>query len=611
MGRDDQRLAARPAAASASVTWRGRRRVEMRGRLVGQQQVGTRINARRAPARAAPPRRPTGRRRPRRARARVRLRHAVQRGEAQRSRHRRARRRRARPSATLACTVPAKICGFWPIQAMRCAQRRGAVLAEAARRRSRCCRPARAAGPRSGPAASICRRRWPRAIATCSPGATCKSKPSKTGRLARDAETQALNVHRRGARAVVPGNDKAGDSLRPRPPGKATPSAARRSSASSAASPAARSCQTAASSRSGSKKAGASSRMKKPCAQGEPAAPGAENQAGPADESRHRPPPSPRPAPRTVRAPPTTERRCAAPPWCAARSACAASRRRSAVASTASSARSVASPRRRSSRKAFIPPISTICASLAALARQPTSAMKNGISGAANNSTSAATQDSGSTASRITGGTTVGAQPGRLVARPVGHHRLGLLRHDAGGQARGRARAVQRRARRQRVRDLRAQARQTAARRPERTPRAPCIAQRARQAEKQDPNGRQLHGAASRHPATGLARPRPASRPAAATAGKPLFAAGCPRQSARRARASAYSRLSCATKSAALCDLADRADALAAAPDVLPGLGLAPRRRRSSSCSGRSRAGCPGPGRPRGCSAPGSCRARR
>ncbi|MCY1519421.1 hypothetical protein D9M68_541720 [compost metagenome] len=83
---------------------------------------------------------------------------------------------------------------------------------------------------------------------------------------------------------------------------------------------------------------------------------------------------------------------------------------RSAVASTASSARSVARPRRRSSRKAFMPPISTICASLAALARQPTMAMKIGISGAATSSTSAAANENQATAARRKSGTTVARQ---------------------------------------------------------------------------------------------------------------------------------------------------------------------------------------------------------
>ena len=57
-----------------------------------------------------------------------------------------------------------------------------------------------------------------------------------------------------------------------------------------------------------------------------------------------------------------------------------------------------------------MPPISTICASLAALARQPTMAMKSGISGAATSSTSAATHERLATATRMTIGTTVARQ---------------------------------------------------------------------------------------------------------------------------------------------------------------------------------------------------------
>ena len=57
-----------------------------------------------------------------------------------------------------------------------------------------------------------------------------------------------------------------------------------------------------------------------------------------------------------------------------------------------------------------MPPSSTICASLAALARQPTMAMKSGISGAATSSTAAATQDRQATTATMTGGTTVARQ---------------------------------------------------------------------------------------------------------------------------------------------------------------------------------------------------------
>ena len=92
------------------------------------------------------------------------------------------------------------------------------------------------------------------------------------------------------------------------------------------------------------------------------------------------------------------------------RSDWAAPSSRRAVASTASSARSVARPRRRSSRNAFMPPASTICASLAALARQPTMAMNIGISGAATSRINAATQDHQHTSGRITSGTTVARQ---------------------------------------------------------------------------------------------------------------------------------------------------------------------------------------------------------
>ena len=55
-------------------------------------------------------------------------------------------------------------------------------------------------------------------------------------------------------------------------------------------------------------------------------------------------------------------------------------------------------------------PASIICASLAAFARQPTTAMKIGISGAAINNTSAATHDRLATARTITSGTTVARQ---------------------------------------------------------------------------------------------------------------------------------------------------------------------------------------------------------
>ena len=92
------------------------------------------------------------------------------------------------------------------------------------------------------------------------------------------------------------------------------------------------------------------------------------------------------------------------------RSACAASRRRKAVASTAPSARKVLRPRKRSSKNAFSPPSSSMCASLAALARQPTSAMNKGIKGAASTSTSAATQESVATVMAMTGSTSITRQ---------------------------------------------------------------------------------------------------------------------------------------------------------------------------------------------------------
>lgn len=81
--------------------------------------------------------------------------------------------------------------------------------------------------------------------------------------------------------------------------------------------------------------------------------------------------------------------------------------RRAAVRSTAPSPRMVASPRRRSSRKALRLPASTSRAALAACARQPISAMKTGISGAARSSARAATQEKGRIAAKIASGRTV------------------------------------------------------------------------------------------------------------------------------------------------------------------------------------------------------------
>ncbi len=57
-----------------------------------------------------------------------------------------------------------------------------------------------------------------------------------------------------------------------------------------------------------------------------------------------------------------------------------------------------------------MPPASTSCASLAAWARQPTMAMKSGISGAATSSTSAATHEKPATTGRIASGTTIARQ---------------------------------------------------------------------------------------------------------------------------------------------------------------------------------------------------------
>ncbi|MNL21175.1 hypothetical protein D3C87_1424500 [compost metagenome] len=82
-------------------------------------------------------------------------------------------------------------------------------------------------------------------------------------------------------------------------------------------------------------------------------------------------------------------------------------RRRPAVRSTASSARIVSRPRRRSSRKAFMLPVSASCFSLAAFACQPISAMKSGIVGMESNRTSAAIQVNGRIASTKTKGTMV------------------------------------------------------------------------------------------------------------------------------------------------------------------------------------------------------------
>ncbi len=58
-----------------------------------------------------------------------------------------------------------------------------------------------------------------------------------------------------------------------------------------------------------------------------------------------------------------------------------------------------------------MPPSSTICASLAALARQPTMAMKIGISGAATSSTSGRhPEQAGHHRDRMNSGTTVARQ---------------------------------------------------------------------------------------------------------------------------------------------------------------------------------------------------------
>ncbi|SFO94154.1 hypothetical protein SAMN04244567_03461 [Paracoccus pantotrophus] len=89
-----------------------------------------------------------------------------------------------------------------------------------------------------------------------------------------------------------------------------------------------------------------------------------------------------------------------------ARSDSASALTRSAVASKAPRLRMVAMPRSRSSRKAFMPPTSTICALLAALAFQPTSTMKTENTGSATSSTSTAVQDRGRIAKRMTRGST-------------------------------------------------------------------------------------------------------------------------------------------------------------------------------------------------------------
>ena len=73
----------------------------------------------------------------------------------------------------------------------------------------------------------------------------------------------------------------------------------------------------------------------------------------------------------------------------------------------------------------------------------------------------------------------------RLVAHQPRHHSFGLLGDDTGGQARSWARAVQRRARRQRLRHLKAQLRHLLARRRKRQPRRASLERCAQHAQQQ------------------------------------------------------------------------------------------------------------------------------
>ncbi len=250
--------------------------------------------------------------------------------------------------------------------------------------------------------------------ATCSPAATCRSRSLNSGWAPGWAKVMPRNPTAWACMACMAWTGAAWalaacvacptSAATSSAPGSGTPCCAIASSAFSAASPAARSCQTADNSRSGSKKLGASSSTNSPspsvsCRPQLPnsnvpsrwkpmytatiATPSAENSSSTADDKK-------------------AMRKTAMVRACSARALC---RSRRAVASTAPSARSVARPRSLSSKKACMSPRAPSCAWLAACARQPTRAMKIGISGAATSSTSAAAHEHQATAGSRTSGT--------------------------------------------------------------------------------------------------------------------------------------------------------------------------------------------------------------
>lgn len=147
-----------------------------------------------------------------------------------------------RPSEILACTVPANTCCRWPIQPI--SPGLSVVLRLPALTGSK---PAMVASRVDLPQPLV------PVTARCSPDCRMSDRPLKTGCwLPACCTASSLRLSR-----ALPG----GAVLRS---GNETPRSVRRTIASMAEVPAARSCQTADSSRSGSKKVGARSRMKSP-----------------------------------------------------------------------------------------------------------------------------------------------------------------------------------------------------------------------------------------------------------------------------------------------------------------------------------------------------------
>ena len=139
------------------------------------------------------------------------------------------------------------------------------------------------------------------------------------------------------------------------------------------------------------------------------------------------------------------------------RNACAALRKRKAVASTAPSARNVLKPRRRSSKNAFSPPSSEKRNQGRSQHQHQRRHPRQAGHGDGN-----CWQYQHHAPARW------------LIANQPGQHRLGLLSDDAGRQPRGRPCTVQRRALRERSRDLRTQRRKLGTRDQKQTPQSPC-----------------------------------------------------------------------------------------------------------------------------------------